>query len=451
MPPSSMFPGLVSLMFPFVLSACAEDPTTTRQNADVGAETGRPLPDAGPQLDGGALDASAVDTNIGNMNDGETTDASDGGLDVAADVETTDGSGDAEDVTADADVSDATDDATEIGVGEDSGSDDVAMADSGAGDVDPDAGACAWLTESAREATMPVDIVWVIDGSPSMDDSIAVIEANLNTFATRIAEAGLNYRVVLIGADRDYCFDARCYNEICVPPPLSGASGCPDTDSPTYLHVRTGVHSSDAIDLAMAQYTEYSDFLRRRANTHFVFVTDDDAGFGPGADEFERFLADASAPGFSRVRVHSIVDLVDSPDGCGVWDECSCGAERGDEYIALSDRTDGLVQSVCEADWTPILEALEERVVEDTALPCAYAVPDVGTTVEVDRVNVVRVADDGTRSTVPNVDSAADCGSGAAWHWDTAEDPTAVVLCSAACGVTTGSVELEFGCSTVKR
>jgi hypothetical protein len=214
--------------------------------------------------------------------------------------------------------------------------------------------------------------------------------------------------------------------------------------------VREGVHSSDAIDLTIEHYRDFQDFLRPGAIVHFVIVTDDDAGFGPGSEEFLAFLDTATAPGFDRVYVHSIVDLVDSPLSCGVFEECSCGDERGDEYIAISEVTGGLVQSICEAEWTPIFDALEERVVEGTALPCTFALPEVDFGLVVDRVNVVLVGEDGVRSTLPNVDNAAACAGGEGWYYNNPLAPTSVELCAAACIGASGSVELEFGCNTVK-
>lgn len=416
-------------------SACADTSPTTTDSADAETETERTRPDVGDDVaDSGdaAVDGGATDADGGEGDSGSDADSADAGTNTdAADA----------DATPPGDAADATDAAADTSDG----------ALDGSGDIDDDAGLCGELYATAESATLPVDIIWVIDGSPSMDDSISNIEANLNAFAEQIGDSGLNYRVVIVGADREYCFDARCYNEICVPEPLSGAPGCPDTDSDVFRHVREGVHSSDSIDLAIDLYDEYADFLRRGANTHFVFVTDDDAGWGPGADEFAAFLRDATAPGFSRVRVHSIVDLVGSADGCGTFDECSCGEERGVEYIDLSERTGGLVQSICETDWTPIFDALEERVVEGTSIPCAYTIPDVGTTVAVDRVNVALLVDESTRSVVPNVDDAGACGDALGWYYDDPADPRTVVLCPAACEDVSGAVEIEFGCRTVKR
>ena len=395
--------------------------------------------------DSTSVTSTDADTDDQGAGDTDASGPDDASADTNAEPDSAVADTGAGDDTSD-DTSDGTSDATD-GSASDAGDDaDLADADteSGAG------GVCGSDFATAENATLPVDMIWVIDGSPSMDDSIAIVEANLNAFAGRIGASGLDYRVVILGADRDYCADAQCFNEVCVPPPLSAAPGCPDTDSPRFRHVREGVHSSDAIDLTIEHYRDFQDFLRPGAIVHFVIVTDDDAGFGPGSEEFLAFLDTATAPGFDRVYVHSIVDLVDSPLSCGVFGECSCGAERGDEYIVISEATGGLVQSICEPEWTPIFDALEERVVEGTALPCTYELPEVDFGLVVDRVNVVLVSEDGVRSTLPNVDNAAACAGGEGWYYNTPVAPTSVELCAAACIGASGSVELEFGCNTVK-
>ena len=52
--------------------------------------------------------------------------------------------------------------------------------------------ACGSLSVSAQAAMRPVDIVWVIDSSPSMRDEIERVQSNLNTFAQRIGTSGLD-------------------------------------------------------------------------------------------------------------------------------------------------------------------------------------------------------------------------------------------------------------------
>ncbi|MCB9528724.1 MAG: hypothetical protein H6703_10325 [Myxococcales bacterium] len=307
--------------------------------------------------------------------------------------------------------------------------------------------ACGEFSARARGAVEPVDIVWLIDASPSMAEEIALIEANLNAFADRIGASGLDHHVVIVGADRDLCADGRCYFEICVPPPLSAAPGCPDTDSERYRHVRAPIHSRELLDVAVTELDAIAAFLRAGVTTHVIAVTDDDIGFGRDAHEF---LA-AVAPVMPSMVFHSIVDEIGRLPSCGLFGEppCSCGENRGETYITISDATGGLVQSVCSEDWDPIFAALEARVVDGARIPCTFDLPERprGLVLDPERVNVDLVTPGGDRRPLFNVDDAAGCArDDTGWYLDDAAAPTRLSLCPGACGEREGDVEVEFGC-----
>lgn len=258
--------------------------------------------------------------------------------------------------------------------------------------------------------------------------------------------------MVVVGADREACVDGRCYYAICVPPPLSGAPGCPDTDGARYRHVRAPIHSREALDVAVEQLPAIGAFLRDGITTHVIAVTDDDIGFGLDADEFFA----AVAPTMPDMVFHSIVDEVGRLPNCGLFDEppCSCGENRGAAYISLSDRTGGLVQSVCSPDWDPIFAALEARVVDGATIPCAFAMPELPRWLAFDpaRINVDLIDADGTRSALFNVDDAAGCQRDPqGWYLDDPMAPQQLSLCPAVCGDREGDVEVEFGCVMRKR
>ena len=174
--------------------------------------------------------------------------------------------------------------------------------------VTEDAGAvtdeCAAVTQQANISYRPVDIVFIVDNSSSMEEEIAAVQDRINAdFARIIGESGVDYRVIMFsrygslvpgsfGSDQHF---------ICVRGPL-GASDCTDPDNtplqhnpPRFYHYSTFVASHDSLCLLLKGWDRadetvgsenlegwaaiaphgYSEFLRPEAIKHFVVITDD--------------------------------------------------------------------------------------------------------------------------------------------------------------------------------
>lgn len=187
---------------------------------------------------------SEVDSGTTRDTGGGTVDSGTGGGGSDTSLEADSTADTAADTALDTGADTAVDTATD---GQGGDTTDASADGSGAGS------GCEDFTLRATGALRPVDIVWVIDASPSMGDEIDRVEAELNAFAEGIGRSGLDYRVILIGSDRQQSILAEAHDffEICVPPPLSGAAGCPDTNSDRFLHVREPIHSREAMAEAM--------------------------------------------------------------------------------------------------------------------------------------------------------------------------------------------------------
>jgi hypothetical protein len=125
----------------------------------------------------------------------------------------------------------------------------------------------------------PIDVVWMIDSSGSMQGEIDTVLAELNDFADALDAAGGSNALHLI-ADRG----ADAF-EMCVQPPLGGAN-CADNPPRFYQYDTNGgntismVHSSNALGRAIQQRSTWAP--RLQANSHIAFiVTSDDDGDDP--------------------------------------------------------------------------------------------------------------------------------------------------------------------------
>lgn len=429
------------------LAACAAETTGTATDSGSGRPGVDAAPDAPDADDGGASDTGEdADAAPDDSGDVDAADAAAGEVDASSTDASDTGGTDATDTSSDA--TDAGDTGTS-----DSGADSATSdaADSADGDADDDAGVCLEFTLDAAESLRPVDVIWAIDASPSMDDEIARIESELNAFAAGIGATGLDYRVVVIGSDREQYIPAEAHEfyAICVPPPLSGAPGCPDTDGDRYLHVREPIHSREALSETVATYAGWRDFVRPDANVHFVIVTDDNERGSGAVASFETF-ANTTAGLAGRWTLHSIVELIERNESCWIDDTCSCGENRGDVYLTLSERSGGLQLSICESDWSSLFDALRERVAVEERVPCTFDLPSPGEGFEVDTDAVeVRAVTGSSTVTLTAHETTDGCGPAGGWTWaDSRRDR--ILLCPTSCGTAIDSVEVELGCVRVK-
>lgn len=318
---------------------------------------------------------------------------------------------------------------------------DVALPDTGPPDTFDRVDRECTSVEATGEPVMgPVDIVWVIDTSGSMNEEKTLVETKLNEFVTFIEDSGLDVRVVMIGAD-----------SVCVPEPLSGG-GCPDTDSERYRHVRRNVGSDDSFKHIIDGYDAYADFLRPEAALHFVIVSDDESGGSRTAAWFRDELA---TEGVSRWVLHAIVSLVTicepppfpffPPDCEGCSGPHGDAEAKGDRYIVASEISGGTANSICDPDWSGVFRAIGDNVISSAALPCAYAIPDVGAGREIvfDAVDVEINGD-----LIPRLDHGGECRGGAGWYYDNPETPTQILFCPSTCGegFEGDEVDIQFGC-----
>jgi hypothetical protein len=307
-------------------------------------------------------------------------------------------------------------------------------------DDDPDGGptvdtaACLQSSAMATSVTRPVDIIWVIDNSGSMNEEEQRVQNNMNAFAQSIGNSGVDYHVIVVT-------DTASVN---VPPPLGGSA--------KYLGVNLSIDSHDALQRLVEQYPAYKSFLRPTSVKHIVVVTDDESGWSKAT--FESSLAGLTMPGFgSDWRFHSVV-AEDPP--FNFQSHCfALSAAVGATYISLQQAHMGNFFSLCDTNWSPLFATLAQSVQQGLSLPCTFQIPPppAGQTLDPSKVNFVYTATGGAPKTINNVGSMAGCTAQGGWYYDNPLMPTQILTCPATCttlqGDATGKVSVEYGCSTV--
>ena len=300
-----------------------------------------------------------------------------------------------------------------------------------------------------------VDVVWWIDTSGSMSQEAKYLNDNINKFATFIAAANIDFRMILVGNGFS----------MCVQPPLGGP-GC--TDGPQFQHKKITIGSTNGPSVLISQYATWSTFLRPDASKNIVAVTDDNQSTPPtcttqcssangGAlgqvcsqckaqwfiDELQKkdpvnFPPTPATPyGFVH---HSIVAYETAAD-------CPTIAQKGAAYLQLTAMTGGAKFKICETNWAPIFQALAQSVVQTAKPGCEYGIPFPATVKPNPNIGVNYVAKDDLFA-VPSAQNNTCPSSGVGFTLDDPKTPQKITLCPASCDLLKGggNIQFDFGC-----
>ena len=345
---------------------------------------------------------------------------------------------------------------------------------------------CAATAVEATRERLPVDIIWVVDNSASMQPAVAEVQAGLNAFVNVIGAKGIDYKVVML-SKRGTTPSSNRY-PICVPPPLAG----PDCgNGPRFFHASMDVKSTQPLEQLLgtldqtAGYTvdeergsePWGQELRPNATKTIVVVSDDDSRFS--ATSFETFPGGKNPhnsttlpPGLLHPsRAGQFDGYVFS--GIYGWGSATVPALRctypdgsepaasGETYTDLVTKTGGVRAKICDgsAAWGPFFDSVADAVVTTSRVACELAIPqpDAGT-LDPQAVNVQVSNGTGPAVVVPRVANQAACGGAAGWYYDDPKKPSKVLLCPASCegaqsdgGTEPPKVEVLFGCESVVR
>ncbi len=374
----------------------------------------------------------------------------------------------------------------------------------------PDDAACASSVVTADVQRLPVDILWLVDNSTSMQPAIEQVQLGLNNFAALIAGRSLDYRVIMLSlrGEGPTTSGASRYR-VCIPEPLGGPA-CAD-NAPRFYQVELDVRSTQPLEQFLgslgqtAGYLETDDrgsapwqhLLRPEATKTIVVVTDDNArmvnrsgsGFVAGplnggdpvatADWFESSAdaSDGSNPFSSRTLPEGILRPVwgglfdgyvfsalygygsdTDPSVRCTYPGGSSPPSSGATYSALVARTGGVRARICDgpAAWGPFFDQVATAVERAARIDCAIDIPPPPGDMFFDpaRVNVSLVSG-GVASDLGKVAGPGACDARGGWHYDDEASPTQVVLCPASCDAAqpvageARTVDIRFGCQTL--
>ncbi|MBM4374909.1 MAG: hypothetical protein FJ095_07475 [Deltaproteobacteria bacterium] len=284
--------------------------------------------------------------------------------------------------------------------------------------------ACAKEEAEATLTYAPVDIVFVIDNSGSMTESIGGVQDNINANFAKIIEASkVDYRVIMLARHGS----AKGNQSVCIESPLSGIpqGGCasppatPSNNPPKFFHYSEEISSHNALCQILRTYTlpdehklapnGWKEWLRPEAVKLFVVITDDSAtcSFGntnyddndtdkPSATKtaaaFDAALLALDPTQFGdamkrKYVMHSIVAIADKDpqNPATPWppmddlntSKCGNNPAPGLGYQALSVLTGGLRFPICSLNhYDAIFNELAKGVISGAALSCNFPIPE---------------------------------------------------------------------------
>jgi len=231
-----------------------------------------------------------------------------------------------------------------------------------------------------QEPTNEVDILWVIDNSQSMADEQYKVASEFDSFISSIEETGLEFHIGVMTTDMDN-LDQRGQLVHGEGEPVYLAPDTPDYEALFAQRVQVGIDGSDrekGIDAAYQALSEplvssvNDGFLRSGATLSIIYVSDENDCTDHGAlDGYHEQLAcydhsDELVPlreliddyrNLRRDREAQARMLVSAVVGPEIIDNCD-GAVPGFRYDTMADAFGGLIGSICEEDFSGIMNNL---------------------------------------------------------------------------------------------
>lgn len=353
-----------------------------------------------------------------------------------------------------------------------------------------DDAACASTASEATVEKLPVDIIWVVDNSSSMQPAITEIKKGLNAFAALIAAKNLDYKVIMLSLRNKTSpvqVSGSTRYPICIPAPLAGDDNC--GNGARFFHSSVDIRSVQPLEQFLGTLGQTDGYklgderggepwkqeLRPQATKTIVIVSDDNSRLS--ANNFEYFQGGKNPantltlpPGILNPTWNGLfTDYVFSgiygwgslgnPDTVCTYADGTKPPSSGPTYTTLVNKTSGVRAKLCDgsAAWQPFFDAVAQAVDQTAKLSCELAIPKPpsGEDLDPELVNVA-LSDGGAPTYLPRVNGAAACNGGG-WYYDDPAAPKKVILCESSCDQAqtmvgqdkTGKIEVFFGCQSI--
>lgn len=293
------------------------------------------------------------------------------------------------------------------------------------------------LAEEAEATTSPLDIVVLLDRSGSMsgarwDGSVGALTAFFEDPGGSDISAAISY----------------------FPPPVEVNVCQPESYDPPQVPLTSLANPSALVDDMQAQFPG-GDYTPTWAGLYGALLYANDLQDQNPDHVVIVVLASDGDPTTCNTDIPSIAELADTAyqyNGVRTFVIAIQGST-----VANLDQIAAAGQTTAALDVTTDINLFKQKMDEIRAevLSCEYVIPDP-TSGEFDptKVNVrYTPGGSGTPQSIPQAQSAGDCGSGAGWYYDNPAAPTKIFFCPSTCEVIqddeAAKVGFVFGCPTI--
>jgi len=128
--------------------------------------------------------------------------------------------------------------------------------------------------------------------------------------------------------------------------------------------------------------------------------------------------------------------------------------EKGTTYMDLQTQSTGVYGDLCTQNFAPVFTDMATAVIEHNQIACDFDIPvPPAEIVLADQTNVdFYPSSNAQAQRVGNVGGAQDCTINGGWYFNSASNPTKIILCPSTCTLvkesTEGEMQVEYGCET---
>ena len=269
----------------------------------------------------------------------------------------------------------------------------------------------------------PVDILWVVDNSGSMEDEILRVKEEFSVFIGEFVSLGLDFHLGAVTTDMDFPEDSgRLQGD---PPYFDNTFSDPEGAFGTTIeeiYAVTGSGSERGLEAVQAALQEpllsgaNAGFYRETTDDgtpvaiHTIVVTDEDDDSTVSSSSFSSWYnglkSDPDTANFSAI-CGDPVSSTNFLGGCMEWDTSSgrmLEGSAGTKYVDVVDATGGYWASICTAEFSEALQYLSLETMGMSAVyELTYAPSSIALTqVQVDGASVSYSAVDGWTYSIDN-------------------------------------------------